>query len=200
MRGRENHAFRLGADENRRMVFFAVDSTDADITAEIGADAKLRLLLLFVGAANDSVRARIHVRHRGANSASEVIVRGVLYDTGSAAIEGSLFVEAKTRGVSARFEGKALLEGSGSAEILPMLEVLTPNVHSVRHAASVSRLSPEERLYLESRGLDASESVQIAAEGFLKAPFSCAIEIPEEYEIFKKKLKKASVKEASINR
>ncbi|MBI2039065.1 MAG: SufD family Fe-S cluster assembly protein [Candidatus Niyogibacteria bacterium] len=187
VKGAENHVFTLAAGEERSIVCVAAESADIDIRATLASGARLKLIFLFAGNKDDAVRARLAVRHEGADSVSEVIARGVLYNRSSAAVDGSIYVSPGARGASARFEGKALLEGSGSAEILPTLEIKASDARQVRHAAAVSRLTPEERMYLESRGLDAEGSVRLAAEGFLKAPFSCAIEIPKEFDYLLKK-------------
>ena len=83
-------------------------------------------------------------------------------------------------------------EGAGSADIVPTLEISAPDAERVCHAAAIARLSDEERFYLESRGLSPAEAVRAAAQGFLSAPFSCAIEIPREFKNFIQKYEHAS--------
>lgn len=188
LKGAGTHELRLSAGEERRVVFLAAGPAEADIRAELAERARLHLVLLFAGGDDDRIRARIAVRHEGADSESRVIARGVLYNRSNAAIEGTIAIEPEAHGASAEFEGKAFADGSGSADILPVLEIQAPDVRKARHAAAVARLTPDERFYLESRGLDAEGSLRLAAEGFLKAPFSCAIEIPREFRIIEEKL------------
>ena len=192
LKGNANQKFRLDAGESRVIVFLASELVNADIRAVVAERARLRMIFLFVGTGDDKISARLSVHHEGADSVSEVIARGVLYNRSSAVVEGVVSIAPEARKANARFEGRALVEGAGSADIVPTLEISAPDAERVCHAAAIARLSDEERFYLESRGLSPAEAVRAAAQGFLSAPFSCAIEIPREFKNFIQKYEHAS--------
>ena len=191
LKNNENYELRLNSCESRVITLFVAGPANAAIHFVLADNARLRVVFLFAGTGDDRISARLSVCHEGADSVSEVIARGVLYNRSNAVVEGAVSIAPAAQRANARFEGKALIEGAGSADIVPILEILAPDAERVCHAAAVARLSDEERFYLESRGLNPAEAVRVAAQGFLSAPFSCAIEIPKEFEDFIKKLEYA---------
>ena len=61
-----------------------------------------------------------------------------------------------------------LLSPDARAKPIPRLEVLTKEVASLGHAASVGKIDAEQLFYLQSRGLSRDEAKKVIVGGFLR--------------------------------
>jgi Fe-S cluster assembly protein SufD len=62
-----------------------------------------------------------------------------------------------------------LLSGSAKADSDPVLEILTADVVRCGHAATVGPVDQEALFYLESRGLDRRQALQLLVAGFFQS-------------------------------
>ena len=151
------------------------------VAVHIGANRKLNLEVVLAGR-----EASVNIRgiFLGKNSdAQEIIIRAVLAapktschmqfraaltDTSSSFFDGLIRVEEGAKDSRGFLSYKALLLGTGArAKPIPRLEVLTKEVASLGHAASVGKIDPDQLFYLQSRGLSRTEAENLIVDGFL---------------------------------
>lgn len=147
----------------------------------IGANKKLRLDVVLVG---ERASTRIIGRFDGKNAdAQDVAVRVVmqapktecdiqfraaLADASSSFFDGLIRVEEGAKDAKGFLSYKALLLSPGArAKPIPRLEVLTKEVASLGHAASVGKIDEDQLFYLQSRGLSRAEAEKLIVDGFL---------------------------------
>ena len=107
--------------------------------------------------------------HIGKNSSSTIISKGISLDESANSYRGKLFV-AKNATKSRNYtQCDSMLVGSRcSANTFPTLDVRNSS-STVEHEASVSKLNEEQLFYLESRGLDHEEAINMVVNGFCKS-------------------------------
>ncbi len=97
----------------------------------------------------------------------EVAMKGVAQDRGYIRCDGKIEISKCGKGTDTSLTEKILLlDKTAQADAVPELVIRTNDVKA-SHSASVSRVSPEDLFYLQSRGLTAKEARKIFVEGFL---------------------------------
>ena len=153
------------------------------VTLHIGANKKLNLEVVLLGR---DASANINGRFMGKNAdAQEIAVRAILVapktschmqfraaltGASSSFFDGLIRVEEGAKDSRGFLSYKALLLGAGArAKPIPRLEVLTKEVASLGHAASVGKIDPDQLFYLQSRGLSRTAAENLIVDGFLAA-------------------------------
>ena len=152
-------------------------------TVHIGANRKLNLEVILAGR---DATVQINGRFLGKNAdAQEIVLRAVLAapktscniqfraalaGASSSFFDGLIRVEEGAKDARGFLSYKALLLSPGArAKPIPRLEVLTREVASLGHAASVGKIDPDQLFYLQSRGISRQEAENLIVDGFLSA-------------------------------
>ncbi|MFY9463263.1 MAG: SufD family Fe-S cluster assembly protein [Candidatus Sungiibacteriota bacterium] len=100
--------------------------------------------------------------------------RAALADQSASFFDGMIRVEEQAKNATGFLSYKALLLSSGArAKPIPRLEVLTKEVASLGHAASVGKIDEDQLFYLQSRGIPREAAENLIIEGFLsQSPYS----------------------------
>ena len=150
-------------------------------TVYVGANKKLRLEVAlageraavkiigrFLGTDDSAQEVMVRVVMQAPKTECDICFRAALCDASSAFFDGLIRVEEGAQDAKGFLSYKALLLGSGArAKPIPRLEVLTKEVASLGHAASVGKINEEQIFYLRSRGLSLAESENLIIRGFL---------------------------------
>ncbi|MBI2053209.1 MAG: SufD family Fe-S cluster assembly protein [Candidatus Sungbacteria bacterium] len=97
-----------------------------------------------------------------------VDMRTALADTSASFFDGLIRMEEGAKNAEGHLSYRALLMSPGArAKPIPRLEILTREVASAGHAASVGKIDEEQLFYLQSRGLSRKEAEALIVEGFL---------------------------------
>jgi len=97
----------------------------------------------------------------------EITMKGVAQDHGYIQCDGKIEITRRGKGTDTSLTEKILLLAeTAHADAVPALEIRTNDVKA-SHSASVSRVSPEDLFYLQSRGLRVDEARRMYVEGFL---------------------------------
>ncbi len=97
----------------------------------------------------------------------EITMKGVAQDHGYIQCDGKIEITRHGKGTDTSLTEKILLLAeTAHADAVPALEIRTNDVKA-SHSASVSRVSPEDLFYLQSRGLRTNEARRMYVEGFL---------------------------------
>ena len=150
-------------------------------TLYVGANKKLRLDVVlageraavkiiggFRGAGADAQEVAVRVLMQAPKTECDIRFRAALGDASSSFFDGLIRVEESAKDAKGFLSYKALLLSPGArAKPIPRLEVLTKEVASLGHAASVGKIDADQLFYLQSRGLSRTEAENLIVEGFL---------------------------------
>lgn len=139
-----------------------------DINLE-GDNSKLTILGLLVGKNDDTLQLKINVTHKGKDTKSEVILKGVLKDRTKVNFEGLVKIENGAKQTNAWLGSNfLLLSDQAKGRAVPSLEILENDIKA-GHAATVGKINEIELFYLMSRGLSENKAKGLIVEGFLQS-------------------------------
>jgi len=128
---------------------------------------ELELTILLLGKEDKSVSVRVRVRHRGKDTKSKVIVRGVLDGGSKVDFEGLTKIDRGAKNANAWLESRLLLiSDRASGRAVPNLEI-SENEVKAGHAATVGKIDEMEIFYLMSKGLTRNQAVKLIVDGFI---------------------------------
>lgn len=108
--------------------------------------------------------------HIGPRTESDVEVRAALAGASRSTYYGITRVEEGAAGANANQANKnLLLSASSKADSDPVLEILTADVIRCGHGATVGPVDQEALFYLESRGLNRRQALQLLVAGFFQS-------------------------------
>lgn len=106
--------------------------------------------------------------HQAPNTYSDLLFRNVLRDRARTVFYGMIRVETEAGGGTEGYQANNnLLLDNARAHAIPGLEIIAKDVRC-SHGATVSRIAPEERFYLESRGLHRPTAESLIVQGFIR--------------------------------
>ncbi len=133
-----------------------------------GRDASVDIYGRFLGKDSETQEITVRAVLAAPKTSCHMQFRAALTDTSSSFFDGLIRVEEAAKDARGFLSYKALLLSPGSrAKPIPRLEVLTKEVASLGHAASVGKIDLDQLFYLQSRGLSRQEAENLIVEGFL---------------------------------
>ena len=109
---------------------------------------------------------RTFQRHEAPDTTSNLLFTGALADAARSVYTGLIRVEPGARGTNAFQTNRNLkLSDDAWAESVPNLEIENNDVRC-SHASTVAPVDPDQRFYLESRGVPPAEAERLLAMGF----------------------------------
>ena len=131
--------------------------------------------------------------HIGRDTRSTIVSKGIAAGHGSNAYRGLVKVLATAEGARNHTQCDSLLMSpTSAAHTFPYIEVRNPGA-TVEHEATTSRIGDDQLFYLQSRGLDEEEAVNLIVNGFCKEVFK---ELPMEFAVEAQKLLAVSLEGA----
>lgn len=130
--------------------------------------AEVEVTGAFLAENKEVVEIEVVVHHQAPHTKATTVLKGVGRDQAKLRFVGRIIIDPEC-GDSNSFltERILLLSDKAMAEAVPDLEILTDDVRC-SHAASISRISPEQLFYLMSRGLTKKQAEALIIEGFLR--------------------------------
>ncbi len=123
--------------------------------------------------------------HIGKNTKSTIISKGISADESANSYRGQVLMAKGATGARNYTQCDSMLVGDQcSANTYPDIEVFNEQAE-VEHEASTSKMNEEQLLYLQSRGLDREDAINLIVNGFCKEVFD---ELPLEFTAEAKKL------------
>lgn len=118
--------------------------------------------------------------HLGKNTKSTILSKGISSNESSNTYRGQVKIGPSAKNSRNYSQCDSMLVGDQTkVKTLPVIEV--QNASSVvEHEASTSRLSEDQFLYLESRGLDKEQAISMIVQGFCHKVFK---ELPLEFSV-----------------
>jgi Fe-S cluster assembly protein SufD len=106
--------------------------------------------------------------HQAPDTYSDLLIRNVLRDRARTVFYGMVRVEHEANGGTEGYQANHnLLLDDARAHAIPGLEILANDVRC-SHGATVSRIDPEERFYLQARGIPRREAESLIVQGFVR--------------------------------
>jgi Fe-S cluster assembly protein SufD len=130
-----------------------------------GADG--RVTGAYVGHGRQHIDYDTTQEHAAPDTTSDLAFRGILRDKATAVWSGMIRVDPDAQRTDAFQESRNLLLSDGAhADAIPGLEIEANDVRCT-HAATVSKIDPEQLFYIRSRGIDQEEAERLLVGGFL---------------------------------
>ena len=146
----------LGAD-------YARVRTDA-VAAGIGAD--IRQIALYFADGTQMHDFRTMQKHSAPKTSSNLLFKGAVNDTARSVYTGLIRIDKEAKGTVAFQTNRNLTLSAGAwAESVPNLDIETNDV-KCSHASTVGPVDPEQRFYLESRGVPPEVAERLIVLGF----------------------------------
>lgn len=144
-------------------------SVDVEIVGELEGDhTTYENHVMYFVHNTENARMVLNTEHKGKNTMSRTLVRGVATDSGQADFKGSINIHQTGAGADGFLQHEGLLL-SKKARInsLPGLEIGTDDVKA-SHGSAVHYIQPEQLFYLQSRGIETPEAKRMIVAGFLE--------------------------------
>lgn len=123
--------------------------------------------------------------HVGKNTTSTIISKGIAADQSSNSYRGLVRISPRATGARNYTQCDSMLVGDqSSANTFPYIEVGN-NDSEVEHEASTSKMNQEQIFYLQSRGIDTENAINMIVNGFCKKVIQ---ELPLEFALEANKL------------
>lgn len=109
--------------------------------------------------------------HLAPETTSDLLYKGALYGDSKTVWQGMIYVAPnaiKTDGY--QNNRNLMLSNSAKANSIPGLEILADDV-KCSHGATISKIDPTEKFYLQSRGISASDTEELLVKGFFSNIF-----------------------------
>ncbi len=131
-----------------------------------GAGGSTRQVALYFAGGDQMHDFRTIQDHDAPHTTSDLLFKGALQDDSRSVYTGLIKVRPHAKGTAAFQTNRNLTLGEGAwAESVPNLEIETNDVRC-SHASTVGPIDPEQRFYLESRGIPTSIAERLIVLGF----------------------------------
>ena len=170
----------LGRDEHLAMTFVVLPGVSCDLSLTVSLDApgaSLDLAGLFLCLGSEKVSINANVRHNSGYCTSRQLFKGLAAGSARAAFDGLIYVAPGAGKTKAAQECHSLLLSADAVvEARPQLEIYADDVEC-SHGATTGYLNPQERFYMQSRGIPEAEARTLQMISFLS---EVAQRLPEE--------------------
>lgn len=138
--------------------------------------------------ANEKQKYNLQITNKfiGQNNRGYTLIKGIVKDEANVNVDGVIEIDKTGRNTDAKLQEHALnLSHKATVRNLPILKIDTNDVKA-SHAASVTRVNPEDLFYLMSRGIDMKSAENLLVNAFVESIFVGGDELfVEEFERMK---------------
>jgi Fe-S cluster assembly protein SufD len=132
----------------------------------LGPGAETELLAAYFGSSSQIHDFRTLQDHHASKTTSDLLFKGVLTDTSRSVYSGLIRIRPGASGSAAFQTNRNLVLGEGAhADSVPNLEIEENDV-KCSHASAVGPVDPDQRFYLESRGVPSHVAERLIVLGF----------------------------------
>jgi len=165
--GRLASRVEQGGDLRAGAVAFGGDYARLRVdTALAGRGAHGEITAAYFGDGTQLLDFRTFQDHAAPDTTSNLLFKGALGEKGSSVYTGLIKIRPEARGSQAFQTNRNLkLSDDAWAESVPNLEIENNEVQC-SHASTVGPVDPEQRFYLESRGVPAGRAERLIVRGF----------------------------------
>lgn len=162
-------ALDVGATVSSSVLSLGGDYARARIDSRLmGENARSVVNALAFGTGEQKLDLRTVQDHIAPRTSSELLVKSVLDDRAQSVYTGDILVRSGAVGVDAFQTNRNIkLSEDAWAQSVPNLEIETNDVRC-SHASAIGPVDPEQRFYLESRGVPPGEAERLIVMGFFE--------------------------------
>jgi len=148
---------------------FTFGSGEYDLQSELtGQDATSQIDWLFRTMKDEKQSIDARNIFRAKNGGGEMVLKGIAEDRSSVKVRGMIEIGEQGSGAKTHLtEEMLMLDPTAKIDAIPGLEIKTNDVKA-SHSATVSRVTPEQLFYLQSRGLPESIARRLFIDGFMQ--------------------------------
>lgn len=183
----KNIEITVKKNEEKVVPFLWINGDDDHISVRAkltGEGASLKLVGLFLGTKNATVKFDTDVIHFAPKTKSLTTIRGVFKDRASFDNDGMVRIQKGAKGADGYFASKVLLFGDAKGRSVPSLEI-DENDLKAGHASTIGRPNEEQLLYLRSRGIAEKDAINLIVSGFFQ-PVINLLFLSEQLKVQKK--------------
>ncbi len=145
----------------------------------VNQKSKSNVIFNYSFVANDKCHLTIDTNLTGDDNETEINVKAVTENDGSATIIGTADAKEKIKNNDLVESIKVLVLNNEESICIPNLLVATNDV-TVNHACTISTIDKDSLFYLESKGLNEKEAIKLIKNGYLIGNLSINDEIKQE--------------------
>lgn len=157
--------------DNEQLTLILTSTTSANYQATIkltGNGAEADILGIILGSDAHEIRINTLQDHQAPFTRSNLLIKSALSGRSQFFYEGYIDVKKNAQRTDAYQRNENLmLSPEAKAESKPALEILANDVRCT-HSATIGKINPEERFYLESRGIDPQVVSYLIVQGFFQ--------------------------------
>ncbi|MBO8141370.1 MAG: Fe-S cluster assembly protein SufD [Firmicutes bacterium] len=132
-----------------------------------GRGSEVRGLGVFFAGGRQHLDLEVRMIHTGRETASDILVRGVVRDHGRAVYGPYTLIQHDAKESTGFQRGNTLvLNPEARAYSIPQLHVVEDEVQGAGHAATIGKMEPDHLFYLQSRGLAKEQAKRLIVDGF----------------------------------
>jgi len=162
---------RAGRDADVLSVFatFGGERVKMELTTDLqGEGARSRMIGVALGEKDQRFDHHTRHRHLAGRTWSDIDFKSVATDQARSSYTGLIRIEEGAHFSEAyQVNRNLLLSEKSRADAIPELEILNEDV-SCSHGATVAPVDQDQLFYLETRGLNPDEALQLVVRGFLE--------------------------------
>ena len=134
----------------------------------LGPGAHSEMLALTIAEGSQEFDQRTLQTHVAPNTTSNLLYKNALLDTAKTIFSGLIVVEPTAQKTDAYQKNRNLmLSDTAEANSLPGLEIQANDV-KCSHGSTTSRIEPEQKFYLQARGIDPNKAHELLVFGFFE--------------------------------
>ncbi len=139
-------------------VFFDIESSNVE----------LNIYGLYIGKNQEKFEIYTYQNHLRPNSISNLLIKGIFYDSSQFSYQGLIRIEKKAQKSHAYQKNQNLiLSPNVVVNSKPQLEILANDVFCT-HGSTIGRLNQEQIFYLKARGIIEEKAKELLVNGFIK--------------------------------
>lgn len=155
-------------NEEKILPFVWINGKEREYSVNVtltGENANLLIVGIFLGIDTHSVIFNTNVIHKGKNTKSRTMLRGVFLDRSAISNDAMIHIAKGAKGADGYFASKILLFDDAKGRSVPSLEI-DENDLKAGHASTIGRPDEQQLFYLRSRGLTEKQAEQLLITGF----------------------------------
>ena len=134
----------------------------------VSSGVNLNIYGLYVGRSSAEYKVHTFQNHKAPSSTSNLLIKGVFYDSSQLYYRGLIRIEKKAQKSHAYQKNQNLMLSKDCfIDSRPYLEILANDVFCT-HGSTTGRLNEDQMFYAKTRGLEKSKAEELLVEGFIR--------------------------------
>lgn len=167
--------YKVGVNEDSQFVVDLNSLTEDEIQIDFVFDKshiKADVIGIYTLTNDQKLTTKLRAVHNVSNTSCLINIKGALYDKAFSYHQGEIFIGEKAFDTESYLSDHTLLLSSDSKTVsMPNLRIYNNNVKA-SHGASVGSVNEEKIYYLQSRGFEKNDAINILVSGYFESTFN----------------------------